>query len=356
MPKLCVMPGDGIGQEVIPAAVAVLQAVIPDLETVEAEAGWACFLKNGASMPESTLATIRECGAGLFGAVSSPSYEVAGYRSAIITMRQALDLYANIRPVQSWPSVSPRPGIDMIIVRENTEGLYSGRERIVDSEQFTVNSGESGQSSIQNRQSEIVLTAVAERVITRKASLRIAEKTKQIMTSQNRKKLTIVHKANVLPITDGLFRDCVKEVFKETSASSAPPQFKIDELLVDVAALKMLEDPERFDVIVTTNLFGDILSDAASYWGGGLGLAPSLNWGDGIAVAEPVHGSAPDIAGQGIANPIAAILSAALLVRYVWKREEEAVRMETAVSHTLTHHPNLKTTQAITDAILTALE
>ena len=234
MPKLCVMPGDGIGQEVIPAAVAVLQAVIPDLETVEAEAGWACFLKNGASMPDSTLATIRECGAGLFGAVSSPSHKVEGYRSAIITMRQALNLYANIRPVQSWPHVSPRPGIDMIIVRENTEGLYSGRERIVDSEQFTVNS----------EQVEVVQTAVAERVITRKASLRIAEKTRQIMESQNRKKLTIVHKANVLPLTDGLFRDCVREVFangkpvlsnvegvadlqsSEVSAPSAPPRFK----------------------------------------------------------------------------------------------------------------------------------
>jgi homoisocitrate dehydrogenase len=347
MPKLCVMPGDGIGLEVIPAAVAVLQAVIPDLETVEAEAGWNCFLKHGASVPESTLNTIRECGAGLFGAVSSPSHKVEGYRSAIITMRQALDLYANIRPVQSWPHVSPRPGIDMIIVRENTEGLYIGRERVE-------------KSSIVNQQS-LIETAVAERVITRKASLRIAKKTKQIMTSQNREKLTIVHKANVLPLTDGLFRDCVKEIFtvktqsEEISASSASPRFKIDELLVDVAALKMLEDPERFDVVVTTNLFGDILSDAASYWGGGLGLAPSLNWGDGIAVAEPVHGSAPDIAGQGIANPIAAILSAAMLARYVWQIEEEASRIETAVSHTLTNHPHLNTTQAITNAILTAI-
>lgn len=377
MPKLCVMPGDGIGQEVIPAAVAVLQAVIPDLETVEAEAGWNCFRKHGASVPESTLDTIRECGAGLFGAVSSPSHKVEGYRSAIITIRQALDLYANIRPVQSWLHVSPRPGINMIIVRENTEGLYSGRERIVDSEQVTVGSDQwavdSGQWTIPNPQSPIE-AAVAERVITRKASLRIAEKTKQIMDSQGRKKLTIVHKANVLPLTDGLFRDCVKEVFitkeqrdKETkeksSVSSAPTstklstslRFKLDELLVDVAALKMLEDPERFDVVVTTNLFGDILSDAASYWGGGLGLSPSLNWGDGIAVAEPVHGSAPDIAGQGIANPIATILSAAMLAQYVWHREEAAKRMETAVSHTLTHHPHLNTTQAITNAILKSL-
>lgn len=369
MPKLCVMPGDGIGREVIPAAVAVLQTVVPDLETVEAEAGWDCFLKHGASMPESTLDAIRDCGAGLFGAVSSPSHKVAGYRSAIITLRQALDLYANIRPVQSWPHVSPRPGIDMIIVRENTEGLYSGRERIVDSEQFTVDSDQSGPSSIENRQSEIVLTAVAERVITRKASLRIAEKTRQIMTSQNRQKLTIVHKANILPLTDGLFRDCVKEVFnakaqrredaKEENfapfAPLRPLRFKIDELLVDVAALKMVAEPERFDVVVTTNLFGDILSDVASYWGGGLGFAPSLNWGDGLAVAEPVHGSAPDIAGQGLANPIAAILSAALLARYVWGMEEAAVKIETAVSHVLTHQPILTGTQAISQAILKAL-
>ena len=189
-------------------------------------------------------------------------------------------------------------------------------------------------------------TAVAERVITRKASTRIAEKTQQIMTSQNRKNLTIVHKANVLPLTDGLFRDCVKEVF------NAKSQFNIDELLVDVAALKMVAEPERFDVVVTTNLFGDILSDAASYWGGGLGLAPSLNWGDEVAVADPVHGSAHDIAGQGIANPIAAILSGALLVRYVWQMETAAEKIETAVAHVLTNQPNLTNTQTITEAIL----
>ncbi|MBP6805444.1 MAG: NAD-dependent isocitrate dehydrogenase, partial [Chloroflexi bacterium] len=130
MPQLCVIPGDGIGLEVVPAATAVLQAAIPHLEIIEAEAGWACFQKHGVSVPDSTLATIRACGAALFGAVSSPSRKVAGYRSAILTLRQELDLYANIRPVKSWPHVSPRPGIDMIIVRENTEGLYSGRERV----------------------------------------------------------------------------------------------------------------------------------------------------------------------------------------------------------------------------------
>jgi len=146
MTKLCVMPGDGIGLEVVPASVAVLKAVMPDLELVYADAGWGCFEKRGVSVPDETLALIRETGAGLFGAVSSPSRKVEGYRSTILTMRQALNLYANIRPVKSWPQVSPREGIDMIVVRENTEGLYSGRERM---------EGD---------------TAVSERIITRHAS------------------------------------------------------------------------------------------------------------------------------------------------------------------------------------------
>ena len=339
MPKLCVMPGDGIGQEVIPAAVAVLKAVIPALETVEAEAGWACFQKHGVSVPQNTLETIRECGAGLFGAVSSPSYKVEGYRSAILTLRQELNLYANIRPVQSWPNVSPRPNIDMIIVRENSEGLYSGREHIIP------------HSALADPHSDV--TAVAERIITRSASRRIAAITLALMYSQKRRKLTIVHKANVLPLTDGLFRDSVREVFTAETQRGAEG-IEIDELLVDVAALKMVGEPESFDTLVTTNLFGDILSDAAAYWGGGLGLAPSLNWGDAVAVAEPVHGSAPDIVGQGIANPIAAILSGALLARYVWGLEAAAVRVETAVKHTLAAGIP-PTTQTILHAILTHL-
>lgn len=324
MPKLCVIPGDGIGREVIPAAVEVLQAVVPDLVLVEAEAGWDTFQQEGVSVPEATLAAVRQCGAGLFGAVSSPSHKVAGYRSAILTMRQALGLYANIRPVRSWPGVSPRPGVDMLIVRENTEGLYSGRERL---------EGD---------------TAVAERIITRQASRRIAQKTMALCMATNRQKVTIVHKANVLPVSDGLFRDTVREV-----AASFP--VTVDELLVDVAALKMVSEPERFDVVVTTNLFGDILSDAAAHWCGGLGMAPSLNWGDGVAVAEPVHGSAPDIAGQGVANPIAAVLSGALLVRYVWGLADMADRMETAVSRLLGSSNLPTTTTGITKAILQQL-
>ena len=308
MHKLCVIPGDGIGREVVPAAVDVLKTVVAGLEIEPAMAGWDCFLERGMSVPEETLTAIRRCGVALFGAVSSPPHRVAGYRSAIITMRQALNLYANIRPVQSWPMVSPRSGVNMLIVRENTEGLYSGQE-VAESEE----------------------TAVAQRIITRTASRRIAAKAVALARQLKRSQLTIVHKANVLPVSDGLFRQCVYDVLAEAGHHG----LAVNELLVDVAALKMVASPEWFDVVVTTNLFGDILSDAAAHWGGGLGLAPSLNWGDGLAVAEPVHGSAPDIAGQYIANPIAAILSGALLVRHVWGLAEAADRVETAVYKTL---------------------
>ena len=329
--RLCVIEGDGIGREVIPAAVEILRAVIPNLETVQAEAGWDCFLKHGVSVPPETLQSIRACGAALFGAVSSPARKVEGYRSAIITMRQELDLYANIRPVRALPRVSPRPGVDMIIFRENTEGLYAGRERI-----------------------EADGVAIAERVITRAASLRLARRALDLMKSAGRRRMTIVHKANILPLTDGLFRDTVRAAVDE--ARAAGQVVEVDELLVDIAALKMATEPERFDVLITTNLFGDILSDEAAAWCGGMGLAPSINWGQGVALAEPVHGSAPDIAGKGIANPIAAILSAALLVRYAWNLPEAASRIEAAVDQVLESPPAAPiTTAAYTTAILQSI-
>ncbi len=306
MPKLCVIEGDGIGQEVIPAAVQVLRAVMPDLEVVPAHAGWACFQERGTSVPDETLEAIRECGAALFGAVASPAREVDGYRSAIVTMRQALSLHANVRPIRSWPLAGSRPNVDLIIVRENTEGLYAGRERLEGDD-----------------------TAIAERVITQAASERVARTALELARSRGRRRVTIVHKANILPLTDGLFRDTVRAVATDF------PEIEVDELLVDTAALWLIRDPARFDMVVTTNLFGDILSDAAAAWGGGLGMAPSLNWGDGVAVAEPVHGAAPDIASQGIANPTAAILSGALLLRHVWGRPAEADAVEEAVAAVL---------------------
>jgi homoisocitrate dehydrogenase len=305
MPTLVVIPGDGVGLEVIPAAVRVLQAAVPGLDLIHKEAGWDCFLKNGVSVPANTLEAIRSVKAALFGAVSSPAHRVDGYRSAIITMRQGLDLYANLRPVRSLPRVSPRPGVDLIIVRENTEGMYVGREHL---------EGD---------------TAIAERLITRQASRRIAEKTFELARRLHRHKVTIVHKANILPLTDGLFRDTVRAVGE--AFTTGPEPIEIDELLVDVAAFRLASEPETLDMIVTTNLFGDILSDEAAAWCGGMGMAPSLNFGESLALAEPVHGSAPDIAGKGIANPMAAILSAALLVRHAWKLTDTAAAIEAAV-------------------------
>ncbi|MEK1907056.1 MAG: isocitrate/isopropylmalate family dehydrogenase [Pseudomonas sp.] len=301
--SLCVIPGDGIGREVVPVAVAVLQRLLPDLTLVEAEAGWECFQRHGVAVPDDTLQAMRSCGAGLFGAVSSPSHQVPGYRSAILTLRQQLGLNVNLRPVRSWPQVSSQAGIDLLILRENSEGLYSGRE---------------------HWQEEGV--AIAERVISRTASQRLAESAARVARQRQARRITLVHKANVLPLTCGLFRDTCRAYLVAQGWADV-----LDERLVDVAALQLVAQPETFDLIVTSNLFGDILSDLACHWSGGLGLAPSLNWGNGLALAEPVHGSAPDIVGSGRANPLAAILSIALLLRHHWQREDLAVRVESAV-------------------------
>ncbi|UAW97933.1 isocitrate/isopropylmalate dehydrogenase family protein [Halopseudomonas nanhaiensis] len=306
MTKLCVIPGDGIGPEVVPVAVRVLEKLVPGLKTIEAEAGWTCFQRHGTAVPERTLKLLLETGAGLFGAVSSPARKVEGYRSAILTLRQDADLYVNLRPVRSWPQVSPQQDVDLIVLRENSEGLYVGIERM-----------DAG-------------TAIAECHISEAACVRLARKACLVARHRSARRITVVHKANVLPLTGGLFRDTVRTVLRDEGLDPL-----VDERLVDVAALELVAAPRSVDMLVTSNLFGDILSDLASHWCGGLGMAPSLNWGDRVALAEPVHGSAPDIAGSGRANPIAAILSAALLLRYHWRMPELAGRLDTAVEEVL---------------------
>jgi homoisocitrate dehydrogenase len=305
--QLCLIPGDGIGPEVTGAAVEVLAAAMPvPPEIVRADAGWQTFCDRGNSVPPETFAQIRQCRAALFGAVSSPSRPVAGYRSAILRIRQELALGANLRPVDGRFGNPPRPEIDLLVVRENTECLYVGRER---------------------REGDC---AIAERWITAGASTAIGSLAARLALAGGRERITIVHKANVLPQTDGLFRDSARSAIESVMGGR---QCTVDEMLVDVAALKLVAEPEQFQVIVTTNLFGDILSDLASHWCNGLGRAPSLNCStdpDGIAVAEPVHGSAPDIAGKGIADPTAAILSAALLCRHAWNDEATARQLEDA--------------------------
>ena len=329
--QLCVIAGDGIGPEVLPAAVAVLEKLLPDLRVQEAEAGWDCFVRRGTAVPDSTLACMSACGAGLFGAVSSPSRRVEGYRSAILTLRQRLGLNVNLRPVRSWPAVSPKAGVDLLILRENSEGLYSGREHWESPE-----------------------VAIAERVISRAASQRLAHCAVEVAQARGARRITLVHKANVLPLTCGLFRDSCREVLEAEGFGA-----QLDERLVDVAALQLVQSPEAFDLIVTSNLFGDILSDLACHWSGGLGLAPSLNWGSGLALAEPVHGSAPDIVGSGRANPLAAILSAALLLRYQWHEGALATRIEDAVRAFLAHEGHCdfgtETTRVVAQGVLALL-
>ncbi|HWQ14237.1 MAG TPA: isocitrate/isopropylmalate dehydrogenase family protein [Roseiflexaceae bacterium] len=382
--RICVIPGDGIGREVLPAAVAVLRATGLPLAFEEAEAGWACFERHGTALPEETLAAARASDAVLFGAVASPSHPVPGYRSPIVALRRALDLYANIRPTTSnqRPTLTPAesdssfagrrsPVVDLVVVRENTEGLYAGRERLEDGG----------------------ATAIAERVITRRASERIAraafELARNRRTTNDRRsasfgdeqrsslvvrrssspKVTVVHKANVLRETCGLFRAAALDVAKEY------PDVTVEELLVDTCALQLVQRPERFDVIVTTNLFGDILSDVACVWGGGLGLAVSANIGETHALFEPVHGAAPDIAGRGIANPLAAIGCAAMLLEHLANRRLQiadcrlsgadfsawADRIRRAVRQVLAEGPRTPdiggtaTTEEVTGAVIAAL-
>jgi homoisocitrate dehydrogenase len=305
--ELCVIEGDGIGREVIPAAIDVLLRVAPDVQIRTASAGFECFQQNGTSLPEETLQAARDCTAVLFGATSSPAYPVEGYFSPIVRLRRTLLAYANLRPAQHLPVPTSREGVDMLVVRENTEDLYIGHEHME-------NEGKTG---------------IAEKVITREATERVAKLAYELATRVGRKKVTIVHKANVLPKSDGLFRRVAMEI------AANYPQIITDELYVDTAAYWMVKDPNRFDVILTPNLYGDILSDMAAAWGGGLGLAPSLSLGDRVAIAEPVHGSAPDIAGKGIANPTAAIMSVAMLLRHYWNRLEAADRVDKAVRVTL---------------------
>lgn len=304
---LCVIEGDGIGHEVVPAAVQVLKTVAPDIRIVTAQAGWDYFQKHGTPLAPDTIQLAAECGAVVFGAVSSPSYPVEGYFTPIVRLRRTLATYANLRPTRYMPIPTSRQGVDLIIVRENTEDLYVGHEQ-------TTDEGDTG---------------IAEKIITREATERVARLAYDLAIRTEREKVTIVHKANVMPQSDGLFRKVALEIAEHY------PDVITDELLVDTAAYWMVKDPNRFDIILTSNLYGDILSDMAAAWGGGLGLAPSLNVGHNIAIAEPVHGSAPDIAGQGIANPTATILSLAMLLRHHWHRLEDAQRVEDAVYATL---------------------
>jgi homoisocitrate dehydrogenase len=306
--RICLLPGDGIGPEVIDCAEQVLRALPLDLEFVCAEIGFSAYERLGTPLPDATLEQIRLSSAALFGAVTTPP-SIPNYFSPVVRMRQSLELYANLRPCQSIPHEASRPNIDLIIVRENTEGLYSGIERL----EYNGN------------------RAITERVITRKGSERIICKAFDMARQTSRKSVHVVHKANILRQTCGLFRLVAMEIAKEY------PDITMHEMLVDTCAMELVRAPEQFEVIVTTNLFGDILSDEACMFVGGLGVAASGNIGVDAAVFEPVHGSAPNLVGTGKANPMATFLAAAMMLDYL-NEKEAARRLRHAVNECIANN------------------
>lgn len=303
--KFVLLPGDGIGPEVIGAAEKVLRHLAPDVDLEAHPIGFEAYETHGSPLPASTLAAVGGADAALLGAVTTP-VGIPGYRSPVLELRQRLDLYANLRPVVSNGLPHTRAGIDLMLVRENSEGLYVGREHLSDG-------GD---------------TAVAERVVTRAASERVVRRACEIARARSGR-VTVAHKANVLRETCGLFLSTAQEIATEFE------DVRLDDMLVDACAMRLIREPESFDVIVTTNLFGDILSDAASELVGGLGVASSANMGGtACAVFEPVHGSAPDIAGSGRANPCATFGALATLLQHVGLSSESRT-LRSAISWSL---------------------
>ncbi|KAM0257671.1 hypothetical protein ACHAQJ_004235 [Trichoderma viride] len=322
--RIGLIPGDGIGKEVIPAGRRILEALPASLKLkfdfVDLKAGFEAFEQTGSALPDSTVDVLRnECQGALFGAVSSPTHAVKGYSSPIVALRKRLDLYANVRPVKTVMN-APKP-IDMVIVRENTEDLYVKQETTRDTPEGKV--------------------AEAIKRISEKASFRIAamagdialrrQKIRESSPSiHSRPLVTITHKSNVLSQTDGLFRTVAKRALSDPKYSSV----SVEEQIVDSMVYKLFRQPEDYDVIVAPNLYGDILSDGAAALVGSLGLVPSANVGESFAIGEPCHGSAPDIQGKNIANPIATLRSAALMLEFL-EEPEAAAKIYAAVDANL---------------------
>ncbi|MEM4576001.1 MAG: isocitrate/isopropylmalate dehydrogenase family protein [Candidatus Nezhaarchaeales archaeon] len=310
--RIAVIRGDGIGPEVIDATIEVLQTLQDTVKGLSlsfdfVEAGDECLKLRGTALPQETIDAILKAHATLKGPVGESAADV------IVKLRMMLDLYANIRPFKSYPGIPClRDDIDFVIVRENTEDLYKRYE-------FTVDEGNA---------------AVALRVITKRGCERIARRAFEIALRRAKKLVTIVHKSNVMSLTCGLFAKACKEVAKEY------PEVSYEEMYVDACAYNLVVRPERFSVIVTTNMFGDILSDEAAAVTGSLGIAPGANIGDRYAIFEPIHGSAPDIAGKGVANPCATMLSAKIMLE--WLGETVAANiLDNAITKALSDRRNV---------------
>src|SRR5688500_7474882 len=304
---ITVIRGDGIGPEIMDAALYVLDAMHLGLQYEDADAGLAALEKHGELLPAATLESISRNKVALKSPLTTPVGE--GFSSINVELRKRFDLYANVRPAKSFPNTKSRfpTGVDLITVRENTEGAYIGEGQQV---------------------TEDGATATLVQKITRKGSERIVRYAFDLARKTGRKKVTVVHKANILKSTSGLFLKVAREV------AAQYPEIQCNEMIVDNTCMQLVMRPEQFDIIVTTNLFGDIISDLCAGLVGGLGLAPGANIGTEAAIFEAVHGSAPDIAGKGIANPCALLLGAAQMLDHIGQ-PEKATKLREAIIATL---------------------
>lgn len=304
MTPVVLIPGDGIGPEVTAATCKVVEAAGARIQWIEAVAGLAAMEHHGEPLPDQTLDLIRRYRVGIKGPCTTPVGK--GFRSINVRLRRDLVLYASVRPVQTLPGVvTPYENVDLIVVRENTEGLYAGLEHVV-------------------------VPGVVEslRLVTREGAERIIRYAFEMARTQGRRKITVVHKADVLPLSDGRFLAVAQQIADDY------PFLEWEEMSIDHLALELVQNPERFDVLVMENLFGDVMSDLCAGLVGGLGVVPGANIGTRYALFEAVHGSAPDIAGQGKANPIALLRSAAMMCEHIGQREP-ARRIEQSVRATL---------------------
>lgn len=291
MHKITWIPGDGVGPEISDASRAIIDASGVDIEWEIVDAGVDVMEKYGTPLPEHVLESIRRNKIAVKGPITTPIG--TGFRSVNVALRKALDLYANLRPAKSLPGVKTRyEDIDLVIVRENTEDLYAGIEHMVTDD-----------------------AAESIKIITKKASRRIVEFAFEYALKEGRRKVTAIHKANIMKCTDGLFLATAREVAEKY------PQIEFEDRIVDNICMQLVIKPELYDVLVLPNLYGDIVSDLCAGLVGGLGVAPGANIGDGIAVFEPVHGSAPKYKGQNKVNPLALLQSGILMLRYINERE-----------------------------------
>ena len=303
MHQIVLIPGDGIGPEVAGATTRVLEAAEAPLEWTLRHAGLAALESVGEVLPEQTLDSIRERGIALKGPCTTPVGK--GFTSVNVQLRKRLDLYAAVRPVRNLPSIKTRyEGVDLVVIRENTEGLYSG---------------------IENEVTKGVVTSL--KVATEFASSRIARWAFQYARDRGRKKVTVMHKANIMKMTDGMLLRCARSVREKEGYTDVG----YDEVIIDAGCMRLVQDPTQFDVLLLENLYGDVLSDLCAGFVGGLGVIPGANIGDDYAVFEAVHGSAPDIAGKDLANPLALLMSAVMMLNHIADtRDDERCRVSGA--------------------------